>query len=124
MATLVVTAGPALGKRFLLAADRLIMVGRHATCTIQIVDPQLSRFHLQLKLTDDGKSHYAIDFESKNGVMVNGNKIQSPTLLGDGDRIEFGDTAMVYDLSDSLSAEDVHRLAKYPAAGYDKTQSE
>jgi len=124
LATLVVTAGPAHGKRFLLSQDRLIMIGRHATATIQIVDPQLSRFHLQLKLADDGKAHYAIDFESKNGVIVNGNKIQAPMLLNDGDSIVIGDTSMIYDLTDSLSAENIHRLAKFPLAGYDKTQSD
>lgn len=124
MATLIVTGGPAQGQKFLLGDNRLVMVGRHASCTIQVVDPQLSRFHLQLKLTDDMKSHHAIDFESKNGVGVNGNRINGPTPLNDGDVIAIGDTTMVYTISDTLSAEDVHRVAKYPALGYDRTQGD
>ena len=104
MAILFVMKGPATGQEFSLEGHRLVMIGRDARCTLQIVDPQLSRNHLQIKYVEEEKSHYAIDFQSKNGVKVNDKKIEAPTLLGDRDVIVIGDTTLVY----STSTDDAH----------------
>jgi len=104
MAILVVTDGPAKDQKFALAGNRLTMIGRDAGCTFQIVDPELSRYHLQIRHADDQDRHFAIDFQSKNGVFVNGRKIEGETLLHDCDAITIGATTIVYSTDETLDA--------------------
>ena len=124
MATLIVVEGPMAGQRFLLGENRLTMIGRHATCTIQVTDPQLSRFHLQLKRIEGPDGHEAIDFNSRNGVYVNGEKISQPTRLQHQDTIGIGETLLIYSNDDNLSALDVRHLAKRPGLNIDETRPE
>ena len=104
MACLVVTTGPAAGKHFALEEHQLVLVGRDDECTFQILDRRISRRHLQLKLEGDG-GHSAIDFDSANGVLVNGNAIDGQAPLAHGDTIEIGGTQIVYSTSDYPDAQ-------------------
>jgi pSer/pThr/pTyr-binding forkhead associated (FHA) protein len=88
--------GPEKGKSFALGQSNLVMVGRDHSCTFQIMDPRLSRVHLQVKLLGDGRSHAAIDFQSSNGVFLNDSRIAAETPLAPGDLIRIGDTVLVY----------------------------
>jgi len=123
MATITVVEGPGTGQKFLLERHRLVMVGRDASCTIQIVDPQLSRHHLQIKFDEDADRHVAIDFNSKNGVFINQKKIQAETPLADRDVVGIGDTVLVYHLDDSYDAKRVHDSLKRFGEGHVKTQT-
>ncbi len=123
MAILFVTRGPATGQEFSLEGHRLVMIGRDARCTLQIVDPQLSRSHLQIKHVPEEKRHYAIDFQSKNGVFVNDKKIDNPTPLNDRDVIVIGDTTLVYSVDDSPSAQDVRESMKRFGQGHVHTRT-
>lgn len=123
MATLFITNGPAMGQRFALEGHQLVMVGRDASCTIQIVDPQLSRCHLQIKYVPQEKRHYAIDFDSKNGVFVNGAKISGPTVLSDRDAIALGDSTIVYSADDSPFAQHVLESIKHFGQGHHHTRT-
>lgn len=118
MASLIMIEGPSAGQKFLLEQHRLVMVGRDASCTIQVIDPQLSRFHLQVKYADEDKRHYAVDFQSKNGVLVNGKKVADPVALADHDVITLGETAIVYVLDDTLDAHHVTEAAKRFGQGH------
>ena len=51
--------------------------------------------------------HYALDFESSNGVFVNREKIADDKLLDDGDAIQIGETVLVYSVKDSPDAKRV-----------------
>lgn len=123
MATLIVTDGPAKDQRFALADHRLVMVGRDAGCSFQIVDPELSRYHLQIRHAADKKQHFAIDFQSKNGVYVNGRKIESETPLADRDVITIGATRILYTLDDSLDTRQAHEAWKKIGEGHLKTMT-
>lgn len=123
MAILFVTKGPAAGQEFSLEGHRLVMIGRDASCTLQIVDPQLSRNHLQIKYVEEEKRHYAIDFQSKNGVKVNDKKIDAPTLLGDRDVIVIGDSTLVYNAGDDHSAQDIRQSMKRFGQGHVHTRT-
>ncbi len=113
MATLLVTDGPATGEKFALEQHNLVLVGRDASCTFQIVDPQLSRGHLQVKLVQGDGRHYAIDFGSKNGVFVNGASVAGDGVpLSDRDVIKIGGTTIVYTTDDSLDAQHVREAMK------------
>jgi pSer/pThr/pTyr-binding forkhead associated (FHA) protein len=123
MAMLFITQGPATGQRFALEGHQLVMIGRDASCTIQIIDPQLSRCHLQVKYAPQEKRHYAIDFDSKNGVFVNGAKIAEPTALSDRDAITIGDSTIVYSADDSPFAQHVLESAKKLGQGHQHTRT-
>jgi len=124
MAILYVMKGPAMGEKFSLEGHRLVMIGRDAGCTIQIVDPQLSRFHLQIKHDPDKDQHCAIDFESKNGVLVNGQRIEGPTELRDRDVIVIADTTLVYSKEDSPFAQHVLDSMKRIGQGHVHTRTQ
>jgi len=123
MATLFVVKGPATGEKFSLEGHHLVMIGRDAGCTIQIVDPQLSRCHLQIKYDQEENRHDAIDFHSKNGVMVNEKKIENPTPLSDRDVIVIGDTTLVYSIDDSPYAQHVLDSMKRFGQGHVHTRT-
>jgi predicted component of type VI protein secretion system len=84
-AMLLVVEGFAPGKRIFLEKPSLI-IGRDETCDLVIQDRQVSRQHASISLEDDG---YMIrDLGSKNGTFVNGQGVEGPHLLRDGDEIQ------------------------------------
>lgn len=105
MASLLIIDPGAPHRYFLLGSHRLILVGRDDQCTVQVLDQQVSRRHLQVKLDDADQRHLAIDYESANGVRVNDTRITEPTPLVDGDRIGIGATTIVYLTADHEDAE-------------------
>jgi len=121
MATLVVTEGPCKGQKFALTGCRLAMLGRDAGCSFQIVDPELSRFHVQIRHAEDEDRHFAKDFQSKNGVFVNGKKIEAETVLLDNDVITIGASTIVYSLDDALDAQRVVEAWKKHGQGHLRT---
>ena len=104
MACLVVVEGPATGAHFALAAHNLVDIGRDEECTFQIIDPLISRHHLQLRADVDGK-HVAIDARSANGVLVNGVRIVNEMPLNDGDEITLGASRIIYSDTDYPDAQ-------------------
>ncbi len=112
MATLIITDGPAAGQQFALENHRLVLIGREDKCTFQILDPRVSRNHMQVRLNPDGNGHTAIDFRSSNGVLVNGEKIEADHPLANGDAIHIGDTEIVYSLVDSPDAKTVSAILR------------
>ncbi len=105
MACLVVTEGPAAGQYLALERHPLILVGRDDQCTFQLLDEQVSRRHLQVKLDEERNRHCAIDFDSANGVVVNGQRISGEEPLRDGDAIQIGGTTIVYSAEDFADAQ-------------------
>jgi pSer/pThr/pTyr-binding forkhead associated (FHA) protein len=64
-------------------------VGRNASCQLSLDDPLVSRRHALLDVT---KTAVTIeDLSSRNGVIVNGQRIQGKVLLAVGDRIIIGE---------------------------------
>jgi len=63
-------------------------IGRSAECQLALDDPLVSRKHAVLKV---GPESVTIrDLGSRNGVVVNGTKIDTSRILLDGDRIVIG----------------------------------
>jgi pSer/pThr/pTyr-binding forkhead associated (FHA) protein len=96
MATIVVTAGPCEGQSFPLEESRLVSVGRDDQCTIQLLDEQVSRRHLQIRFDPDEDQHYAVDMRSANGVFVNGGRLTDDRPLEEGDIIVIGQSELRY----------------------------
>lgn len=93
-----------LGERdFLLGAGDFV-VGRDEDAAIPINSLSISRRHARLTVRPDGAT--VEDLGSKNGTLVNGQRITRPTSLSVGDEILFGDVAATFELlSSRLSTE-------------------
>jgi hypothetical protein len=64
------------------------LVGRHPGCDVHLPDRQVSRHHARVFHTQQG--FFIEDLGSKNGTFVNGNRVQEPVRLKDGDLIQIG----------------------------------
>jgi hypothetical protein len=63
-------------------------IGRSAECQLSLDDPLVSRKHALLRVFENEVT--VEDAGSRNGVLVNGTKIDGAVRLGDGDRITIG----------------------------------
>ena len=79
-------SGPS-GSRVELGDD-VVTIGRSADCELSLPDDQASRRHARVVPTDAG--YLVEDLDSTNGTFVNGELLDEPRLLEDGDRIEIG----------------------------------
>src|SRR5947209_1965760 len=84
---LILTSGPRTGEEIALRGE--VSLGRAGT-DIVIDDPQLSRRHVLLRPTSHGV--YVEDLKSLNGTAVNGHALTGPVTVGNGARIQVGDT--------------------------------
>ncbi|HEX9081235.1 MAG TPA: FHA domain-containing protein, partial [Holophagaceae bacterium] len=75
------------GVREFEIVDNEVHMGRELDNTLRLPDPSISRHHCVVRKVAGG---YEIqDLQSSNGVLVNGNRVQSSPLR-DGDRITLG----------------------------------
>lgn len=105
-AQLLIISGELRGQSLVLDKSRLI-IGRELDCGLRLSDARCSRHHAAL-LCDD----FAIrvrDLGSTNGTLVNGQKIETATVLNENDEITIGDTKLLirrHDGSSSTSVSD------------------
>lgn len=92
MACLLITTGEQAGTYFPLS-KRPLTAGRDPARDIQIIDPEVSRKHFQVR--PDGDGYVILDMKSRNGVFVNAEKV-AEQRLADGDRIQVGDTELTF----------------------------
>jgi len=64
------------------------LIGRSTACHITLEDPLVSRTHARITVSD-GRAHVE-DLGSRNGLLVNGERVKAPTELSDGSRIRVG----------------------------------
>ncbi|WP_204102182.1 MULTISPECIES: adenylate/guanylate cyclase domain-containing protein [Spirulina sp. CCY15215] len=84
----------ASGNRYLpLVGGNHWTVGRNEDNNFVIRDRWISRNHSMLQCTETG-DFYLIDLGSRNGTFVNGRRVSIPMILGNGDRITFGQTEL------------------------------
>ena len=74
--------------------DCPLVVGRAPDCDLTVHDILLSRRHLRLEATDDG--WIVQDLQSKNGTVINGERIRFPRALRDNDVVRFGRSKLVF----------------------------
>ena len=77
--------GPLQGDNWVV--EKELMVGRDMDCDITISDRQVSRFHAKFEPIENRQVRI-VDLDSKNGTYVNGERINSSYVLGDGDAIK------------------------------------
>ena len=96
-AYLTILTGKRSGTNFPLDPSRETLIGRGTDCHISLPDPLCSRVHAILHC-EDGERWIIRDHESRNGTMVNGQKIHDATL-GDGHRVKLGSHEFEFRLS-------------------------
>ncbi|MBY0311021.1 MAG: FHA domain-containing protein [Phycisphaerales bacterium] len=118
MASLVITSHadpsankPAGATHFALGHD-LASLGRDDTCTFQVLDPLVSRKHLQIRFDAASGRHIAGDYRSAHGVFINGKQIVIDTALNDGDTITIGNTTLMYLATEHAEASAAMAAAK------------
>jgi hypothetical protein len=89
--TLVVTAGPLTGTKITLG-DQPILIGRADDSTLVLTDDFASSRHA--RLTNRGGQWYVEDLGSTNGTYLDQQRVQGPLLVGTGQPIRIGQTAM------------------------------
>ena len=81
------------GAREFELMDLEVSIGRELDNSLRLADPSISRHHAVLRHTDAG--YEVEDLGSSNGVLLNGNRVQT-ALLQDGDRITLGQLQLTY----------------------------
>ncbi len=101
MAFLLVVAGSNEGD-FHPLKKRSVSIGRSEECTIQIVDVEVSRRHMQVHYDEVSDGYLAVDEDSANGVFVNDAEIAGEMPLANGDIIRIGDSEIIYSEKDFI----------------------
>ena len=113
MASIIVVTGSSKGDYYPLGS-RANVVGRDEAVPIQILDPKVSRRHIQIRFIAD-KEYSVIDMSSKHGVWINDEKMKEETILKDNDYITIGTTTMLFTFSDFTDRENA--LCHYKKVG-------
>ena len=72
---------------------RRTVIGRSKDCDVQLVDPNVSRRHAELR--QEGAAYWLVDLDSTNGVVVNGRRLKRAKLES-GDTVTLGSTELVF----------------------------
>ena len=75
-----------------------VTVGRSTSCTMTLLEPRASKEHF--KIDWDEGAYELTDLGSHNGTLINGERVDSQ-VLRDFDRIDLGDTVIVFETDDS-----------------------
>lgn len=87
--------GPDEGKRFEIREEQTeVTMGRSPECDLPLNDQNISRRHCLVKRNWNGFT--AQDLGSKNGVLVNGVKIEGAHNIKDGDEIQIGGVKLIF----------------------------
>ena len=99
MASIIVISGLNKGDYYPLG-QRTNVIGRDEALPIQILDPKVSRKHLQIRYDSDKDQYCAIDMKSKHGVFINDRRVSGETVLENNDCIIIGKTSILFTLED------------------------
>ena len=114
MASIIVISGANEGDYYPLG-QRTNVIGRSETVPIQIIDPKVSRKHLQIRFDKDAGQYIAVDMQSKHGVSINGTRLGDEEILSDNDCITVGQTNVLFTLEDFKDRENA--LLHYKKVG-------
>lgn len=93
MPALLLLTGPSAGLRHEFVGE--VIIGRSPSCQIPLEDSKVSRRHARIAL-EDGQARVS-DLGSRNGTVVNGEKIETEAVLLPGDRVQVGDTTVLFE---------------------------
>ena len=97
------------GLRVVLPVGSEALVGRDQASSVVIDDVGVSRRHAQL--VHDDRGVVLADLGSANGTWVNGQRITTPALLRDGDKVTFGGVSATFRTPGSAPRQREHASA-------------
>lgn len=107
--TLIVLQGEDLGSAIPLGG-RLVRIGRGGDCELRIDDNLASRIHARLSMAAGGNIYCVEDLGSTNGTFVNGQIVEDPIVLRDGDKIRVGRHVFKFALLDEDESQFQERI--------------
>jgi signal transduction histidine kinase len=111
--SLLVVQGNEQGKRVELRGAALAL-GRDPANALRLSDVEVSRRHAELRPGGPGR-YRVVDLGSANGTFLNGEPVDEAPL-GPGDRIQVGQTVLLYSESNREADELTARVELYPVA--------
>jgi DNA-binding NtrC family response regulator/pSer/pThr/pTyr-binding forkhead associated (FHA) protein len=112
VAALLLLTGPQAGRRHEFTGE--VTIGRSPSCTISLEDAKVSRRHVRLAL--EGTEARVSDLGSRNGTIVNGEKIEAEMVLLPGDRLQVGDSTILFEPTGRASLADRASLGEIVGA--------
>ena len=85
-----------LGSREWVLTEGANLVGRDHDCTVRVDSSAVSRHHARIVVT--GGRATVEELDSKNGTRVNGQGVERPVTLKNGDEIQVGSVTLTYRL--------------------------
>lgn len=80
------------GEKIDLAPNRAYLLGRGSDCDVVVTDMASSRHHARITVGGQRQTMFIEDLSSRNGTLVNEERISGRTHLKDGNRIRIGAT--------------------------------
>ena len=80
-------------ERFELS-EAITNIGRHPDCHIVVEAGAVSRFHA--KVIREGADFLVQDAGSRNGTFLNGQKVNAPEKLREGDRVQISEVELIF----------------------------
>jgi len=100
----------------ILLVHELIILGRAPDCDLVIADRRASRRHAEISQQEVG--FVLRDLDSTNGTLLNGRRLNAPTLLRDGDVIKIASARFIFrDPDATLETTHFPRLVVDEASG-------
>ena len=98
----IAASGPRLvsQRREWLLSEGSNLVGRDRDCVVRIDSATLSRQHARIVVK--GTESTLEDLESKNGTLVNGQRVEHAVVLKDNDQIQLGSVTVTYRVFETL----------------------
>lgn len=83
------------GRRYPLGEGQTWAIGRGDGCAVMLNSRSVSRLHALIQRKDAG-DFSLVDLGSRNGSFVNARRVSLPQMLGDKDRLLFGDQELIF----------------------------
>lgn len=106
------------GEQFPLQGN--CSIGRLAENTLAINDSEVSRRHALIHAQGEG-IYYLVDLGSRNGTMLNAQRVRMPTQLKDGDVLQVSTTVLTFRQSEPAEGEEEEAMATMVAANTAKS---
>src|SRR5438105_2264354 len=81
-------------RRYIRLDLSVTTIGRNEGNVVDLIDKRLSRFHCEIHRRGD--AYVLRDCGSRNGTAVNGTRVASEITLAEGDRVELGNSKLVF----------------------------
>ena len=110
MPELTIRSADGVRTQLQLTKDRLT-IGRSRESDVFLPDQWLSRHHAEILLKDD--TYFLADLGSKNGTLLNGERVRAEQRLRSGDVITLGEHTLTFSSEEDGALDDAPEPAGY-----------